>query len=281
MSHWHQTAASSLAWDSTDHWCKWVQPHLLRWSFVQLHSSEFGPPFKALFESKDFPRHYPCLKKQTHGIYILHFVFNISCKLFLALQESISEHILKNYFLCLARLDFYQYKTISIAPACYALTANTIKAVTRCFRWRLFITAMVAEKELIWAEWAEGRKGCSGVHCSLHSLPFPESIKLPACTCSTYPTILSGDSLQHLDSEILRDEKAIWVHTGLPFPPMVSHFGSSQLQQRSFPPLSPPTRPHRTDTVAPEWSLLFCSNCSCTNWAGHFLDAEEGTKVQS
>ena len=196
MSHRRQTDASRSAWDRTDRCCKWVQPRLLSWSFVGLHSSEFGPPCKARFEMKDFPRHYPSLKKQTHGIYILHFVFNISCKLFLALQESISEHIFKNYFLCLAWLDFKEYKTISIALACYALTANTIKAVTRDVSDEDYLLlSIVAEKEPIWAEWAEGRKGCSGVWCSPHSLPFLESLKLPTCTHSTYPTVLPGDSL--------------------------------------------------------------------------------------
>lgn len=125
------------------------------------------------------------------------------------------------------------------------------------------------------------REGKAVLVFRLHSLPVPESTKLPTCTCSTYPTILSGDRLQNLDSEILKDVKVIWVHTGLSFPPTVSHFGSSQLQQRSFPPCSPPARSHQTDTIVQEWSLLVCSNCSCTNWAGHFLDAEEGTKVQS
>lgn len=108
---------------------------------------------------------------------------------------------------------------------------------------------------------------------------FQKALRFTPRLGSTYPTILSRDSLWNPDWEVWRDGKAIWVHTGLPFPPMFSHFGSSQPQQRSFPPRSAPTRPHQ-DAVVQERSLLFCPNCSCTNWAGHFLDAEEGTKVR-
>lgn len=98
----------------------------------------------------------------------------------------------KNIFSVFHLTCFYQDRIISTALACYTLTANTIKGVTRdVLDEDYLLLQIVEEKVLIWAEWAEGRKGCSGFCCSLHSLLFPASIKLPACTCSSHPTILS------------------------------------------------------------------------------------------
>lgn len=147
-----------LTWDHTYCWCKRVQPHLLC-RILHNYTAVTLALCQSTLWKKRFSRHYTSLKKQTHGIYILHFVFNISCKLFLALWGSISEHILKNYFLYLAWLGVYQYKTISMVLACYALTANTIKSVTRdSLHEDYLLLPMVAEKVLIWAEWAEGQK---------------------------------------------------------------------------------------------------------------------------
>lgn len=66
----------------------------------------------------------------------------------------------KNIFSVFHLTCFYQHRIISTALACYTLTANTIKGVTRdVLDEDYLLLQIVEEKVLIWAEWAEGRKG--------------------------------------------------------------------------------------------------------------------------
>lgn len=81
MSCWCWVDMAGLAGDHPDCWFQRALPHELCWNLMCLHSSEFGTMLKAHLENRDFSSQFPGLYKQIQDIYILHLIFNISCKL--------------------------------------------------------------------------------------------------------------------------------------------------------------------------------------------------------
>lgn len=149
------------------------------------------------------------------------------------LQENISEENASQKTIFCVCLDcvFYQHKAISVALACYTLTDNIIVAITR---------DALDEGYLLLLPFGQSGNAVTA-YLRPSAFTFPESLKLPTCTSSTYPrypAAAARDCLQNLDSETFWDGKATWGHTGLPFPNIWSYFGSTPLQEESFPPLS-------------------------------------------